>query len=181
MQPCYYAWSTTFCWINNILIFLLNVSFVCCASSSCTSVINCGKFHTVVITVCVMGEDKMLGCVKTQSPTKVPLKVIVRSASDSSLFSKVVSFPILIFSMCVCAVSRLWKWRRSWAGVQDGDHTALNPAKQKLYPTAAPSEKTRTGGERGVLRWSTLQVLYMCQLLYTDSSLPATNSLIHIY
>lgn len=162
MQLCYnYAWSTKCCWINNILIFLLSVSFVCtllglcCVSDKLWQVPHCGDRS-----VCDGKGQHTWLCEDSVTHFRFFSVVFWCGLSQCSyLVDFSLCFLVLqscIFSVSnfphVCAVSRLWKWRWSWAGVQDGDHTTVNPAKQRSHPSATATEETRTGGDWKRLR-----------------------------
>lgn len=69
---------------------------------------------------------------------------------------------------------RLWKWRRSGAGIQDGDDAGLTPVEQRAYPAAASTEETESG-EWTVLRQPTCQVLQIYMMSY------CTHTLIHLH
>lgn len=76
MQPCHYADLRSFVGSATFWkLLILNVSCVC------TSVIDCGKFHTVVIKVRVMGEGEILGTMLSRGLAvwrlSHPLKVLL--------------------------------------------------------------------------------------------------------
>lgn len=86
----------------------------------------------------------------------------------------------LFFLFLAIPSLRLWKWRGSWAGVQDGDHTAHNQAKQRLCPTTTPTEKARTEGKWNWLQWSPCKVPNYITCLH-QNSLTAANALVQSY
>lgn len=73
---------------------------------------------------------------------------------------------------------RLWKWRRSWAGIQDGSNTVLTPVEQRAYPAAASTEKTEYG-EWTVLHQPTCQVLQIYRMSYCTQT--HTHTLVHLH
>lgn len=159
---------------SDLLLFYSSfVFFLVCKCYVRLSACQWWILHSGVITVCVMGEVKYLpwyslkawlcdgSVIQERFFLMYNLPCILMRFSSAFVFHTCFIFPHLNVyfwgNFCVSVISRFWRRRRSWAGIQDGKQAGDSSSKQRLCPTT--QTKTRTRGEWKWLRESVYQVL----------------------